>query len=91
MQQYIQIQTEEEILSMGKHGKGIILQTGYAIWKELTGAVKKHKNIMSHYDELMELFNGEPQYGTRKILVTMKKYFPSAISNAVKIEVKQWR
>lgn len=90
LQIFIKTQQEEQLLFVGTNRNSIILKTGFDIWNGLKQAVKDNQKSCFKIKELNKILNGDPIYGTRKILVDIKNYFVPKVVKEVNNEVSIW-
>ena len=90
LQIFIKTQQEEQLLFVGTNRNSIILKTGFDIWGGLKQAFKDDQISCLNVEELNKIFNGDPIFGTRKILVDINDYFVPKIIKEVNDEISLW-
>ncbi|MBI3619979.1 hypothetical protein HY214_02435 [Candidatus Roizmanbacteria bacterium] len=91
LQIYQQVQQEENKLFTGKNMDSVVFTTGFKIWNMLSSLVKNtQESLFKDKKELLSILNGNPIYGTRKILVDLNKYFSNKLVEETKKNIRLW-
>ncbi|MBI2621480.1 MAG: hypothetical protein HYW63_02420 [Candidatus Levybacteria bacterium] len=91
VQIFLKVQQEEEKLFVGNNFNSPVFKAGYGLWDGLGKAVKKTDNkYFKDKKGLLKILDGDPIWGTRKILVDRKDYIASPILNLIQDEIIAW-
>lgn len=90
IQTFIKLQQEEERLFYGKNKKGPIFTTGLAIWAAIKKTVRANHGYFKDKTKLLSILNGDPIYGTRKILTGMENFLARSIVVVIRKELQAW-